>query len=101
MNYHDAVKYLVSDDCQPTQIIQERDTTHGPYDRTAARAQTLKTSTREGTNWHGMEPWARESLEMIEHKRARILEGNWRTEDHWLDIAGYAMLVVNLLRGET
>jgi hypothetical protein len=35
----------------------------------------------------------RESLEMNQHKVARILAGNPDEPDHWFDIAGYATLV--------
>lgn len=36
-----------------------------------------------------------EALEMIATKEARILAGNASEKEHWRDIAGYAMLVVN------
>ena len=39
----------------------------------------------------------RESLEMIEHKIARIISGNAYEPDHWLDIMGYAALVLREL----
>jgi hypothetical protein len=40
----------------------------------------------------------RESLDMIAHKIARILNGNPNVHDHWHDIAGYATLVANDLK---
>ena len=42
----------------------------------------------------------RESLEMVAHKVARILNGNPTNVDSWHDIAGYAALVEKRLRGE-
>lgn len=38
-----------------------------------------------------------ESLQMINHKIARIINGNENHIDSWQDIAGYAQLVVNIL----
>lgn len=37
---------------------------------------------------------------MIQHKIARILNGGKSHVDNWHDIAGYATLVENELRGE-
>ena len=47
--------------------------------------------------WHDLQPYQRESLEMIQHKVARILNGDPTYADSWHDIAGYAMLVEQLL----
>jgi hypothetical protein len=44
-----------------------------------------------------MPEYMQESLEMIEQKIARILSGNAYETDHWLDIIGYAALVVREL----
>lgn len=41
-----------------------------------------------------------ESLHMIAHKIARILNGNPDHIDSWVDIAGYAQLVANRLQGK-
>ena len=40
-----------------------------------------------------------EALEMIVHKMARIVNGNPDNVDSWTDIAGYAMLVADRLKG--
>jgi len=40
-----------------------------------------------------------EALDMIIHKIGRIINGNPDVIDHWLDIAGYAQLVADLLNG--
>lgn len=43
----------------------------------------------------------RESLEMICHKLARIVNGDPDYADSWVDIAGYAKLVADRLEGTT
>ena len=39
-----------------------------------------------------LNPIHKESLEMIVTKMSRITNGNSREVDHWLDIAGYALI---------
>jgi hypothetical protein len=84
---------------------QDRGLTHGNYSLRAELAQRLKEQVRSSTNWTEYEMNAlsapqRESIEMICHKMARILEGDPNHLDHWVDIAGYATLIVNGLEGE-
>jgi hypothetical protein len=40
-----------------------------------------------------------EAMDMIIHKIGRIINGNPDVLDHWLDIAGYATLIVDRLNG--
>ena len=42
----------------------------------------------------------RESLEMLAHKVARILNGNPDYVDSWHDVSGYATLVEKRLKGD-
>ena len=81
---------------------QDRGLTHGDYSLRAELAQRLKEQLRSSTNWSvdALSAPQRESLEMICHKMARILEGDPNHLDHWADIAGYATLIVNELGGE-
>ena len=48
-------------------------------------------------NTNELKAYQIESLEMILHKIARILNGNPNYSDSWFDIAGYSMLVYNEL----
>lgn len=41
-----------------------------------------------------------ESLDMICHKIGRIINGDPNYDDSWVDIAGYAQLVADRLRGK-
>lgn len=41
-----------------------------------------------------------EALEMIAHKIGRVINGDPNYDDSWVDIAGYAQLVADELRGD-
>ena len=43
--------------------------------------------------WKNLLPHQRESLDMIQHKISRILNGDPNIVDSWADIAGYAHIV--------
>ena len=76
-------------------ILNERQKTHGDYYDTAAYAQQLKEVLRQGKNWTLLDDAQRETLEMAATKIGRILSGNPHEVDHWVDIAGYFQLIVN------
>lgn len=80
-----------------TDILNEREKTHGAYASTAAMAQMLKDCFKQSKNWREMDDTERESLDLIATKIARILSGNPHEIDHWVDVAGYANLVVRWL----
>jgi hypothetical protein len=84
-----------------TEILNEREKTHGPYERTARLSQMLKQVVGDGIAGSPGEfdHVAMESLDMICSKLARILSGNPDEPDHWDDIAGYAKLVSENLTG--
>ena len=77
-----------------TDILDEREKTHGSYANTASTAQALKDVMKQGTNWRHLDDTQREALDLIATKIARILSGNPHEVDHWRDVAGYANLVV-------
>lgn len=74
-------------------ILDEREKTHGDYYRVAMMAQELKDVMRRGKNWKTLDDTQRETLEMIASKIGRIMSGNPHEADHWRDIAGYAALI--------
>lgn len=74
-------------------LLKERHETHGDYRDTAAIAQELKAALRRA-RWDELTDMQRESLEMIQTKIARIISGDAGCEDHYRDIAGYAMLSI-------
>jgi len=73
--------------------VPNRDHQHGGLDAVGITSQQIKDSMREGVNWktNSLHPAAKESLDMIAHKIARVLSGNNPHDfQHWEDIAGYA-----------
>ena len=53
---------------------------------------------REGNSWNDTMPYMQEALDMIQHKIARILNGDPYYEDSWVDIIGYAQLALDGIR---
>ena len=76
-------------------ILNERQKTHGDYSDTASIAQALKDEMRMGKNWKLLDDMQRETLEMVATKIGRILSGNPHEVDHYRDCAGYFQLIVN------
>ena len=79
-------------------LVAERDKTHGKYANTAEAAQTLKHAMHIQDGWHNLEDDQKEAMDMFASKMGRILGGNPDFIDHWADIAGYAVLIVNRLK---
>lgn len=80
------------------ETLAQRQQTHGDFETHAFISQNLKVNMYLRDGWNDLSPMQKESLEMIAHKIARILNGNPNTHDHWHDIAGYATLVANELK---
>lgn len=78
-------------------LLDERAQTHGDYALTAQTAQIIKQIIRQSPSYDDMDASMRESLDMIAVKLARIMCGDPYERDHWLDVIGYATLV---LRGQ-
>lgn len=76
-------------------ILAEREKTHGSFENVAITAQEIKDAVHTGTEYYRAHPLIKESLDMIASKMARIVNGNSFHKDHWVDIVGYAQLVVN------
>lgn len=84
-----------------TQILTERGARYGKFFDHATISQSLKFAVQNhmGERWHDMKADQREALEMICHKIGRIANGDPNYEDSWRDIAGYAALVADRLKG--
>lgn len=80
--------------------LAERGKNYGSFDEHAAISQNLKHIMRSKPGWSGLTNDQREALEMIQHKVARILNGDPNYIDSWHDIAGYATLIANRLEQE-
>lgn len=73
--------------------LEERKNRYGSFVRHSEISQKLKEVLFSCDEWHKLSKAQRESLEMICHKIARILNGDPNYSDNWHDIAGYATLI--------
>ena len=73
-------------------ILQERGPTYGDFRGGAKISQYLKKAV--ATYGVNLTPTHKESLDMIMHKVARLLNGDPMHVDTWQDIVGYATLAV-------
>lgn len=78
-------------------VLAERGTRYGEFKEHALIAQNLKYEMKQAPGWQRLDADQREALEMIQHKIARILNGDPNYADSWTDIAGYAKLVADRL----
>lgn len=74
---------------------------NGSYWDHAATSQLLKDAMREHLGWDALSPDMKETLDMIQHKIARVLNGDASYLDNWDDIVGYVTLVTRRLRDES
>jgi hypothetical protein len=81
-------------------LIKDREKRYGRFNRQAEIAQYLKDIMRDSPNWNILSPDKKEALDMIQHKIARVLNGDPEWQDSWDDIIGYTMRVVEYLKGE-
>ena len=73
--------------------LDERSSRYGSFEDHADIAQMLKRSMFGTPGWNKLDDDMKEALEMIQHKIARILNGDPTYIDNWHDIIGYARLV--------
>lgn len=78
-------------------VLEERGSRYGEFKNHAEIAQGLKHEMHESPGWARLEPDMKEALEMVQHKIARILNGDPQYLDSWLDGAGYFKLVADRL----
>lgn len=74
-------------------MLAGREERYGSFQEHATIAQELKQAMQTSRKWDALSDDKKEALEMIQHKVARILNGNPDYNDNWQDIAGYAILV--------
>jgi len=82
-----------------TETTNERGKRYGSFLGQSRITQELKDTMKRSPNWTTLSSSQKESLEMIQHKVARILNGDPNYSDSWHDIAGYASLVDDELEG--
>lgn len=79
-------------------VLTERGNRYGSFIGHSQISQRIKNAIVSGESWEGMTDSQKEALDMIAHKIARIVNGDPNYDDSWVDIIGYAQLVVNELR---
>tara|TARA_R110000823_G_scaffold65369_2_gene153403 strand:+ start:443 stop:715 length:273 start_codon:yes stop_codon:yes gene_type:complete len=84
-----------------TEILEERGKRYGKFRDHAAISQTLKSFINVNLEVQNksLAVDQQEALDMICHKIARIVNGDPDYADSWIDIAGYAQLVSDRLKG--
>lgn len=75
-----------------TELLSQRQDTHGDYRNVSSIAQTFRELMRETNGWSKMNDEQREALDSMASKFGRIVSGDPNFRDHWDDIAGYATL---------
>ena len=81
-------------------VLQERGKRYGEFHSHAAISQKLKEAMHKTDGWTRLSADQREALEMVQHKVARILNGDPSYDDNWVDIAGYSTLVADRLQAK-
>lgn len=76
-----------------TETLQVRKANYGDFRDQAMLCQQLKAAMQKHPNYADLPPSMKESLEMIQHKISRIINGDPFYKDSWTDIIGYATIV--------
>jgi len=84
----------------PSQSVDDtlngREERYGAFTGHAEIAQSLKDNMWRAPKWEDLDPDMKEALEMVQHKVARILNGDPTVTDSWHDIAGWCPGAVGL-----
>jgi hypothetical protein len=78
-------------------LLGERGLLYGPFLGHATITQNIKAAMHNSANWDTLSPDQAEALDMIANKIGRILNGNPDYADSWVDIVGYAQLIIDRL----
>jgi hypothetical protein len=81
--------------------LTDRKAKYGDFTDHARIAQALKQVMVDTPRWQRLTPDKKEALEMIQHKVARILNGDPEFHDSWHDIVGYARLAADRVKVPT
>jgi methyl coenzyme M reductase alpha subunit len=74
---------------------------YGDYEKNAVIMQGMKDAMRSHDEWDMLDDPTKEALEMIVHKVGRIVGGDPYYVDSWVDIQGYAQLIINKINKDT
>ena len=96
--FEDAVHASVPPTDTIDAVLTERGSRYGNFEDHARITRAIKYEIRQGDSFTKMEDDMVEALDMIAHKIGRIVNGDPRYADSWVDIAGYAKLVADRLQ---
>lgn len=85
---------------EPTNVhemLEGRATRYGTFDGHARISQALKRAMQDSPNWSKLTDVQKEGLEMVQHKIARMLNGDPSYLDNIVDIVGYSTLVKDVM----
>jgi hypothetical protein len=80
-----------------TRLLQAREERYGDFELNAILSQRLKTLLRKTANWNSLPDILKEALEMDMHKLSRILCGEYKYLDSWVDRIGYIQRAVEYI----
>lgn len=79
------------------EILKERGERYGEFTEHARITQEIKSIISTSSSYAFLSDSQLEALEMIAHKIGRIVNGDPNYADSWVDIVGYAQLIVDEL----
>lgn len=74
-------------------VLADRGSRYGTFESNARVAQNLKEVMRSGSSWSRLTLAQKEGLDMIQHKVARMVNGDPTYLDNIVDILGYGTLI--------
>ncbi len=80
-------------------VLKERGSTHGKFRDNGRIAQAIKRAIQSGPKYEELTDTQKEAMSYIAGKMSRIVSGNPDHADNWLDIQGFAGLILGELKG--
>ncbi|WP_120938060.1 DUF6378 domain-containing protein [Helicobacter pylori] len=81
-------------------VLKEREKHYGSYTSMAKLHNKLQRAIRTHENFENLPNAIKLSLEMILHKVARCVNGDYKHKDNFIDIQGYSALALESLERE-
>ena len=78
-------------------MLAGRESRYGSFQGHAKIAQGLKAVMQNAPNWSKLTDVQKEGLEMVQHKIARMLNGDPTYLDNIVDIVGYSTLIKDVM----
>lgn len=99
-------RYKVTEEIKPqvsdiTEVLAQRGSRYGKFTGHAKITRQLKKVMWEHPGWMKLDDDMCEALEMVAHKIGRILNGDPKYADSWVDLGGYSKLVADRLENGT